>query len=74
MPRATEGPVRAWVPRRKCRWEEEFEEYYPMYEEARSLERQGKPMDALSIYMRILSEYNPSRTHGSIRQGDSHMQ
>ncbi len=62
MPRTTERPVGAGVPRRKRPWEEELGEYYPMYEEARSLERQGKLMDALSIYLRILSEYTPRGT------------
>ncbi|MGE5571658.1 MAG: hypothetical protein ACM3ZU_01375 [Bacteroidota bacterium] len=57
-----EQPTGKWVPRRMRLWEEEHREYYPMYEQAQDLERQGRLEEALSIYMRILSDYTPRGT------------
>ena len=36
-----------------------FQQYFAMYEEARKLEKQSKPDEALKIYLNILDKYTP---------------
>jgi len=36
--------------------------YYPIYEKAQTLEKQGKPEEALFLYLKILKEYIPYGT------------
>jgi tetratricopeptide (TPR) repeat protein len=51
-----------FVPRPRSQWEIDADKYIPMIDRALALEKRGKPGEALKVYLRILSRFQPSGT------------
>lgn len=48
--------------RKPDQWELDHKKYYPIYEQARVLEKNGQPEEALRLYMEIMHNYTPYGT------------
>lgn len=53
------GQGKPFAERKPEKWEADFDKYYPMYEKARELEKNGNMEDALNVYLSILDNYAP---------------